>query len=89
MKVAEIVVGGIYSNNKGTQRKVLSFIARPYGGGGDPCWLRYEIVRGGNAGGEYANGRCNTVTVAVFARWAKMREFSILEQYNMGHKQRN
>lgn len=89
MKRSEIVAGGIYSNGKGTQRNVLSFIDRPYGGSADRHWLRYEIVRGGNASGEYANGRVNTLTVAAFARWAKMREFSILEQYNMGHKQRN
>lgn len=73
MKRADIVVGGVYSNGKGTQRKVLNFIGRPYGGGGDPGWLRYEIVRGGLATGDYANGRCNMITVAAFSRWAKMR----------------
>lgn len=71
MRKADIVEGGLYCNGKGVQRKVLNFIDRPYGGGADPHWLRYEIVRGGNASGEYANGRVNTITVAAFARWAK------------------
>lgn len=68
MKRSEIVEGATYSNTKGTQRKVL-YDFLDY----DENWLRYEIVRGGNATGEYATGRCNTVTVAAFARWAKMR----------------
>lgn len=73
MKVKDIVVGGVYSNNKEGRfegvRKVLAEGAefKLYKGVQDEDNVKYEVVKGKNQGKEFCMTRIS------FAQWAKMR----------------
>ena len=75
MKVSEIVVGGTYTNGKGTERKVLAegaeFKYYPSQEAGD-C-IQYTVTKRGPRVPHDDVGRKMNSTRASFATWAKAR----------------
>jgi hypothetical protein len=79
MKKNEIVVGGVYTNQKGAVRKVIGMGPefKLYGGQEDEECLQYELLKGKrypySKGTSAPGNQINNCTVTAFASWAKER----------------
>jgi len=79
MKKSEIVVGGIYTDQKGAVRKVIGMGPefKLYDGQEDDECLQYEQLEGRkypySKGISESGNQINNCTVTAFASWAKER----------------
>lgn len=73
MKKSDIVIGEIYSNGKGRERKVIGIGPEFKFYDGQECTenMRYEIVKDGTKANLSKGKQCN-MTLASFSSWAKI-----------------